>query len=209
MKRQWMLFWVLCAALLLTACGGNQGENTREYLEILQSGSYYLTANGSYEGNYYLVEEAVQDGNFNIAYRNANDSNFRYLYRDGVMYRYLLGIEIYAVADEYVPDDALIGNMIDYDYSTARYAGHDKQTVLGVTYDYDIYTSEKYSGEEASLYLYLSPEHDTLHAIAFPEDSIMITVSQLSSEIPDDIFFEFPGSYQEVDYLQVESQPEI
>lgn len=209
MKRQWILLWLLCAVLTLTACGGDNGERTREYLEILQSGSYHLTANGNFGGNYYLVEEAVRDGDFNMTYRNANDSNFRYLYRDGVMYRYIQGLEIYAVADKYVPDDALIGNMIDYDYSTARYAGHDKQTVLGVTYDYDIYTIEKYSGEEASLYLYLTPEYDTLHAIAFPEDSIMITVSQLSAEIPDDIFFDFPRDYREVDYHQVESQPEI
>lgn len=209
MKRQWILLWMLCMALMLTACGGDNGERTREYLEILQSGRYHLSANGDFGGNYYLVEESVQEGGFNIAYRNANDSSFRYLYRDGVMYRYLQGIELYAVAEEFVPQESLIANMIDYDYSTARYTGHDKQTVLGVTYDYDIYTLEKYDGGESKLHLYLTPEGDGLYAIAFPDEAISITLSQFSAEIPEDIFFEFPEGYQEVDYYQVENQPEI
>lgn len=209
MKRQWITLWILLTALLFTACGGDYGEKSREYLEILQSGTYHLTANGDFDGNYYLVDEVVHDGDFNITYRNANDSNFRYLYRDGVMFRYIQGLEIYAEAEEYVPADALINNMIGYDYSTAKYIGHDKQTVLGVTYDYDIYTIDRVSGEETTLHLYLTPEYGTLHAIAFPDDAISITVSQLSAEIPDDMFFEFPESYREVDYHQVESQPEI
>ena len=200
---------LLVLALSFAACGGDDGARTEAYLKILQSGAYHLTAEGDFDGNYYLVDEAVKDGNFAVFFRNANDSTYRFLCRDGVMYRYLTEPAIYAEAPDYAATDALFRNMTGYDYDSARYVKSGKQTVLGETYDYDVYTLKTVDGEEATLRLYLTAGHKNLYAIAFPDEAIAITVSQFSAAVPDTFFFEFPEHYQEVDYMQVESQPEF
>lgn len=210
MKRTLLLFVTMLAlTLCLTACGGNGGKDTREFLSILQSGEYHITANGQFGGNYYLVDEIVCNGDYNITYRDMNDTVFRCLCHDGTVYFYLTGLQLYANGENNPPDEVLVQNMVGYDYSTAKYKGHDKQTVQGRTYPYDIYKIKRVDGTETEMNLYLTPTGTDPYAIAFPEDAIAITLSQISGEIPEDVFFEFPDTFTETDYDQIERQPEI
>lgn len=207
MKYRLLVILVLLAMPLLTACGSN-GEATQKYLEILQSGTYTLSGDGVYEGVHSIVLEYVDGEDFNIRYRNANDSNFRFVYNDGVMYRVLEELGLYADAEGSGPPDNMISNMIDYDYNSAVYTDSGKQTVHGTAYKYDSYTLNKKDGEESILNIYTDPDGD-LYAIAMPEESIIITLNYLSPGVPEEIYFEIPQDFQEVDYEQLDSHSEL
>lgn len=207
MKYRLIIILILLSAPLLTACGNN-GQATQEYLEILQSGTYTLSGDGVYEGVHSIVLEYVDGENFNIRYRNANDSNFRFVYSDGVMYRVLDGLQLYAQSPENMPPHNMVSNMIDYDYNSAVYTDSGKQTVQGTTYKYDAYTLNKKDGEKSTLHIYTNPEGG-LYAIALPEESIVITLNQLSPGVPEEVPLTIPEGFREVDYDQLDSHSEL
>lgn len=204
MKRILTVLLILICAFAFTACGNN-GEDTAEYLEILESGTYTLECIGVYGGQNHTVRQYVDGTTISTAFRNELDSTMVYMYEDGAYYLYDSNAEIYARMEG--TGDVLLLDYValNYDYSTAVYQKTKKQQVTGITYEYDIYSLQTVDGEETVMELYIDPEHGGLYAIAFPNESISMTVADFSAEIPDHVLMGIPEHYTEVSPDQIMS----
>lgn len=213
MKRRFSIVFILVTALLvavLIAFGHNGGKDTKEYLDILQSGTYSLSGDGTYDGNYYMTLSYVDGENYNIRYRNSNDSSFRFLYNNGTLYKVIDNLKLYGVAPADAIPHSLVSNIMDYDFSSAKYSKSGSTTLYGEKYKYDTYTLNKKNGEEATLNIYIDPQNELLYAIALSSDiDIIININFLTPGLPEDSYVEIPEDFEEVDYWQLEYYPQF
>lgn len=204
MKKVLFTATLLILSLVFTACGGDGGKRTEEYIGLLQSGSYSLSANGFFEGVHYVVSEDISNGDFQITFRNENDTVYRYLYTDDTMYVLAPDFNYYAEVVDYEPPHAVFANLTDYDYSTAVYSKSGKHTITGQALVYDTYKLKTYDGRETEMNIYLDSAGN-LYGLAFPDDAIQITLNYLSADIPNESYFVIPEDMEEIDYFQIES----
>lgn len=203
MKRILTVLLILIMVFAFTACGNN-GENTKETLEILQSGTFKIEGNGVYEAQHLMVLMYVDGGNIIASFRNDNDTPRAGAYQDG---KYYIFDEPTFLRAE-VPEDYFNPNVftpfLNYDFSTAVYKKSGKQEITGETLRFDRYAIETVDGEETLLEIYYA-EGNRLYGIAFPNESIAITVANLNpvleeyeyTTLSDDI-------YTDTDVRQIE-----
>lgn len=202
MKRILALLLILLTAFAFTACGNN--DDTQEYLEILQSGTYRLEGNGVYEAQHLMILMYVDDGNIVASFRNDNDTPKAGAYQNGTYYLFDETTQLRAEvpADYFNPNVFL--PLIQYDFSTAVYEKSGKQELTGQLLRFDRYSIETVDGEETILELY-TDKGGNLYGIAFPNESIAITVADLSPDLEEyEYTYLSDEEYSDVDVRQVE-----
>ena len=202
MKRILALLLILLTAFAFTACGNN--DDTQQYLEILQSGTYRLEGNGVYEAQHLMILMYVDDGNIVASFRNDNDTPKAGAYQNGTYYLFdettLLRAE---VPEDYFNPNVFLP-LIQYDFSTAEYQKSGKQELTGTLLRYDRYSIETVDGEKTTMELYVD-EGGNLYGIAFPDESIAITVADLNPELSEIEYTTLPDDvYIDTDARQIE-----
>lgn len=203
MKRILTVLLIMILAFAFTACGN--GEDTQEYLKILQSGTYRLEGNGVYEAQHLMVLMYVDDGNIIASFRNDNDTPRAGAYEDGKYYLFDESTKLRAeVPEEYFCPNVFIP-MIHYDFSTAVYEKSGKQELTGNLLRFDRYSIETVDGEETLLEIYIS-EGGEIYGIAFPNESIAITVADLNPVLEEYEYTTLSDEeYEDVDARQIET----
>lgn len=182
MKRILAIIFILASFFTLSACGN--GEDTQEYLEILQSGTYKLEGNGVYEGQHLMVLIYADQGNIIASFRNDNDTPKSAAYEDGKYYLFSENNKLRAE----IPEDYLSPNvflpLLQYDFSTAEYKKSGKQEITDNTYYFDRYDIKMTDGTETLLEIYVN-DAGSLYGITFPQESIAITIAELDPVLED------------------------
>ena len=202
MKRLLSALLIFLAAFAFTACGNN--DDTQEYLEILQSGTYRLEGNGVYEAQHLMILMYVEDGNIVASFRNDNDTPSAGAYQNGTYYIFDETTQLRAeVSEDYFNPNVFLPQ-IRYDFSTAEYQKSGKQELTGQLLRFDRYSIQTVDGETTTLELY-TDNGGNLYGIAFPEESIAITVADLSPELEEWEYTTLSDDvYMDTDVRQIE-----
>ncbi len=182
MKRILAVIFIIVFAFIFSACGN--GEETQSYLETFQSGTYRLQGNGVYGGQHLMILMYADQGNIVASFRNDNDTPKSVAYEDGKYYLFSESNKIRAEITEDYLSPNVFTPLINYDFNTAVYESRGKQEITGTTYYFNRYTIDMIDGTETILEIYVDDD-DNLYGIAFPQESISITIAELDPVLDD------------------------
>lgn len=221
MKNKWMAALLVLMLAMLTACGGggagddndNNGNDpgtneggkfdnykSGQFVEIMESGTYYLDCSAYVMGIETSMKMAVDGKNSSVEVSGIGFP-VRMLTMDGKMYYMNDEKKVYMVLEgEDAPDPAEAGI---FDYEGIEFGKNGNGPISDLagiddnSYDYEEFTVDG-DGEAAVVRYYF--KGDNLYAIEVKVDEVGSTmvINEMTKDIPDGLM-ELPAGYEEVD----------
>lgn len=218
MKKTWMALLVVLLLATMTACGGGGSDKDNvndpdadaggkfdnykagEFVEIMESGTYYLDCT-TYTAGIETVLKMAVDGTDSSVEVSGIGFPVRMLTMDGNMYYMNDEKKVYMVLEgEEAPDPAEVGI---FDYEGIEFGKDGKGPISDLagiddnSYDYEEFTVD--SDEESAVVRYYF-KGDNLYAIEVKLDGVGSTmvINEMTKKIPDGLM-ELPSGYELVD----------